>query len=149
MVTDMVVDGYPILTESLTAINRRAKAVKVLRFSTPAKLYAYDPLPERLPQDLQHVTSKLRLFIQAAHAVVRPRHVAGPGEIPAADQPYVRDGMMWGPKQARRDEHRAGTREVSDAVEARGVNGSWEGYRRQDGGAPSRQRSDEDPTLSG
>ena len=57
--------------------------------------------------------------------------------------------MMRGAEGAGRDQRRAGPREARDAVEARGVKGSWEGYRRQDGGAPPRQRSDEDPPRSG
>ncbi len=70
-VTVVVVDGYRILTEFLTAINRRANSVKVLRFSTPAKLYSCEPLLQRLAQVLQDMALELGQPIQEQHPKVR------------------------------------------------------------------------------
>jgi hypothetical protein len=66
----VVVDGYRMLTESLTAITRRANSSKVLRFSTPAKLYSYETILEWLAQDLKDMAAKLGPCIQEEHALV-------------------------------------------------------------------------------
>jgi hypothetical protein len=44
-----------------------------------------------------------------------PRHLAWPGEVPAADQPDSRDGMRRGATRAGRDQRRAGAGEAGDA----------------------------------
>jgi hypothetical protein len=46
--------------EPLRFSSRSAKAMKVLIFSTPARLSLYDTLLERLPQDLQDVAAARR-----------------------------------------------------------------------------------------
>jgi hypothetical protein len=66
----MVVGGYHALPESLMAIIRKANSANVLRSRTPAKLYVYDTLLERLAQDLQDMAAALGPFIREAHAVV-------------------------------------------------------------------------------
>jgi hypothetical protein len=58
------------------AINRRANSVKIWRVSTLEKLYLYDTLFERLPQDLEDMAAELGQFIQEAHAVVGQPHLA-------------------------------------------------------------------------
>jgi hypothetical protein len=63
-------------------MSRAADATKELRFRTPAKLYIYETLLERLAQDLEHMTAKLGPFIQEEDAVVGQRHVARPGTCP-------------------------------------------------------------------
>jgi hypothetical protein len=60
----------------------------------------------------------LRPGIQEEPAVVRPRPLARPREVPAADQADIRDGMMRGAKGAGRDQHRARTGEASGVVDA-------------------------------
>jgi hypothetical protein len=40
------------------------------------RLYGSDIILERLPQDLEDRAAELRPYIQAAHAVARPRHLA-------------------------------------------------------------------------
>jgi hypothetical protein len=70
------VGRYRGLPECLEIIARADKITKVLRSMTRERLYACDPLLERLAQHFKHVPSELRPFIQAAHAVVRPRHLA-------------------------------------------------------------------------
>jgi hypothetical protein len=59
----MVVGGYHALPESLMAIIRKANSANVLRSRTPAKLYVYDTLLERLAQDLQDMAPELGQFI--------------------------------------------------------------------------------------
>jgi hypothetical protein len=81
----VVMDGYRILTESLTAINRRANSVNVLRFITSAKLYSYETLLEWLAQDLKDMAAELGELIQEEHAVVGQRHLAGHRDVAAAD----------------------------------------------------------------
>jgi hypothetical protein len=55
---------------------------------------------KRLAQDLEDMPPELRQFIQAAHAVVRQRHLARRGDVPAADQSDIRNRMMWGTTRA-------------------------------------------------
>ena len=47
-----VVGGYRTLPKCLTAIIRMANSAKVLRSSTPAKLYVDETILEWLPQNL-------------------------------------------------------------------------------------------------
>ena len=74
-------------------MSRRAKSAKVLRSRTPAKLYSYETLLERLPQDLQDMAAELGQFIQEEHAVVRQRDLARHRHVAATDQPHIRDGV--------------------------------------------------------
>jgi hypothetical protein len=117
------VGGYRPLRVSLTAIIRKANSVKVLTSRTPAKLYSYDTLLKGLAQDLQDMAAALRPCIQAEDAVVRPRHLARPGEVPTADQPHTRDRLRRRATRAGRDQRRAGAGAAGDAVEARGLEG--------------------------
>jgi hypothetical protein len=126
-----VVDGYRILPESLMAINRRANSVKILRFSTPEKLYLYDTLFERLPQDLEDMAAELGPFIQAAHAVVRPRHLARHRHVAPADQPHIGDGVMGGTKRPGRDHGRTVAGEAGNAANAGDLNGFGQGLSRR------------------
>jgi hypothetical protein len=71
---------------------------------------------------------ELRPFIQEAHAVVRQRHLARHGQVPAADQPHIRDGMMWGAKRAGRDQCRAGAGAAGDEMKPRGADGFGHRY---------------------
>ena len=40
------------------------------------RLYVYDTLLQRLPQDLQDMAAELGVFIQKEHTIVGQRHVA-------------------------------------------------------------------------
>jgi hypothetical protein len=93
--------GYRALVESLTVITRRANSAKELRSRTPAKLYSCKTILERLPQDLQDMAAELRQLIQEEHPVVGQGDVAGRGDVSAADQPHVRDGVMRGAQHGR------------------------------------------------
>jgi len=90
----MVVGGYHALPESFTAIIRKANSAKELRSRTSAKLYVYETLLERLPQDLQDMAAELGPCIQEQHAIVGQRHVARHWHVAPADLPRLRDGMM-------------------------------------------------------
>jgi hypothetical protein len=76
----------------------------------------------------------LRPCIQDEHAVVGPRHLAGQRHVAATDQPHSRDGLRRGATRAGRDQRRAGAREASDAVEARGLEGFNQDHGRQNRG---------------
>jgi hypothetical protein len=51
-------------------INFAAKNMKVFTFNTPARLYAYETLLERWPQDLHDMAAEFGEFIQKEHAIV-------------------------------------------------------------------------------
>jgi hypothetical protein len=61
---------------------------------TPARLYVYDTLLERLTQDFYAMAAALGPCIQEAHAVVGQRHPARHRDVAAADQSGIRDGLM-------------------------------------------------------
>jgi hypothetical protein len=119
-VTATLVGGYRALPESLTAITLLANSMNVLRSRTPARLYVYDTVLERLAQDLEHMTATLGPFIQEEDAVVGQRHVAGHRHGAPADQPDIRDGVMGGATQAGGDPRHTGAGEPRDAVNAGG-----------------------------
>ena len=75
----------------------------------PARLYVDDTLLKGLAQDLEDVAAELRPFTQAAHAVVRPRHLARRRHRTAADQPHAGDGVRRGAARAPGDEGGART----------------------------------------
>jgi hypothetical protein len=54
-----VLGGYGPLLEPPEVVSCAAKVAKRLKSRTPAKLYVYETLLERLPQDLQDMASKL------------------------------------------------------------------------------------------
>jgi hypothetical protein len=80
----VVMGGYRALPECLTTITRRANSAKVLRSRTPAKLYVYDTLLQRLARDLQHMTPELGKLIQTEYAVMCQRYV--PRHLAPCDQ---------------------------------------------------------------
>jgi hypothetical protein len=96
-------------------------------------------LQVRLPQDLQDMPPALQPCIQEEPAVMRQRHLARHGNMPATDQPHIRDGVMRGTTRAGRDQRRAGTGAAGDAVDAGGLDGFGQARRRQDSGQPARQ----------
>jgi hypothetical protein len=67
--------------------------------------------------------------------MVRPRPLAGHRHLAAADQADSRDRVVRGATGARRDPRCAAAGAAGDAWEARGVDDSLKGHRRQDGGA--------------
>jgi hypothetical protein len=88
------------------------------------RLSVEDTRLDRLAQDLQDMAAALRPCIQAGYAVGRPRHLARHGDVPAADQPHLRDRLRRRATRAGRDHRRAGAGAAGDAVEARGRKGS-------------------------
>jgi hypothetical protein len=65
-----VLGGYCLLLEPPEVVSRAAKVAKRLKSRTPAKLYIYETLLQRLAQDLQDMAAALGPFIQEEHAVV-------------------------------------------------------------------------------
>jgi hypothetical protein len=90
----VVVGSYCPLPEHTEVLSRAAKAKKKLRFRTPAKLYVYDPILERLAQGLEDMAAELGQPIQEEDGMARPRHIARPRHVAPADQPDIRDGVM-------------------------------------------------------
>jgi hypothetical protein len=122
--------GYRALLESLTVITRRANSAKELRSRTPARLYVYETILERLPQDLQDMAAELGPCIQEEHTMVGQRHLARHGHVAPTDQSRIRDGMVGGAKWAGRDQRRAVAGAAGDAGDAGGLHGLGEGHGR-------------------
>jgi hypothetical protein len=61
----VVMGSYRPLPEPTEVMSRAAKATKELRFRTPARLYVYDTILERLAQHFQDVVPALWEFFQA------------------------------------------------------------------------------------
>jgi hypothetical protein len=69
-----------------------------------------------LAQDLEDMAAELRQFIQKEHAVVRQRHIARHGDVPAPNQSHLGDGVRRGTTRAGRDNRRAGAGQAGNAV---------------------------------
>jgi hypothetical protein len=95
-----VMGGYGPLLEPPEVVSRVANAIRTWRSKTPARLYPYDTLLERLPQDLQDMAAALGPFIHEEHAVVGQRHRARPRHAAPADPPHIGDGVMGGATRA-------------------------------------------------
>jgi hypothetical protein len=98
-----------------------AFAASAARSRTPEKLYVYNPILERLAQDLQDMAAELGPCIQEEHAMVGQRHIIRHRHVAPADQPRIRDGVVGRATRARRDPRRAVAGEAGDAREVGGV----------------------------
>jgi hypothetical protein len=78
------------------------------------RLSLCNALLERLAEPLDDLTPALRAFVQAAHAMVRPRPLTRPRELTAAPA-HSRDGVMRGAEGPRHDQRYAGAGETGDA----------------------------------
>jgi hypothetical protein len=107
---------YGVLLAFLTVVTLPRKIIKSFRFRTRGRLSLGDALHQRLAQDLEHMTAKLRQFIQEEDAVVCQRHLARHRHLAPADQPDGRDGVMRGATRAGRDQRRAVAGEPGDVV---------------------------------
>jgi hypothetical protein len=94
VVTVAVAGGYRARPESLTVITRRATSAKRLTSRTPARLYGYETLLQRLAQNLQHMAAALGQFILEEQAVVGQRHFARHRDVAAANQSRLREGLV-------------------------------------------------------
>jgi hypothetical protein len=59
MTVTVVMSSYRPLPEPPEFVSRAAKAAKTLKLRTPAKLYVYETLLERLAQDLENMAAEL------------------------------------------------------------------------------------------
>jgi hypothetical protein len=107
MTATVVMGSYRPLPEPPTFVSRAANVAKTLKLRTSAKLYIYETLLERLPQDLQDMAAALGLFIQEAHAMVGQRHLTRHRHVPPTDQSRIRDGLVGGATRAGRDQQGA------------------------------------------
>jgi hypothetical protein len=107
MTATVVMGSYRPLPEPPTFVSRAANVAKTLKLRTSAKLYIYETLLERLPQDLQDMAAALGLFIQEAHAMVGQRHLTRHRHVPPTDQSRIRDGLVGRAERARRHQQGA------------------------------------------
>jgi hypothetical protein len=138
-VTSSSVGGYRARPESLTLISRLANSAKLLRARTLWRLSVEDTLLKRLTSAFEHMTAKLRPFIQEEDAVVGQRHVARHRHVAPADQPDMRNGVMGGATRADRHPCGAVAGEASDTMDTCGLNGFGQGHPRHDGREPPGQ----------
>jgi hypothetical protein len=89
----VVVMHHRALPASFVIITRTAIPTRSSRFSTCGRLYLCDALIEGLAQDPQDMAAALRPCIQQEHPMVRQRHLARHGDLPAADQAHLREGV--------------------------------------------------------
>ena len=89
MTVTVVVGSYRPLREPPEVMSHAAKAAKTLKSRTPAKLYIYETLLERLPQHLQDMAATLGSLIEEEHAMVGQRHLARHRHVAPADQPRI------------------------------------------------------------
>jgi hypothetical protein len=73
----------------------------MLRSRTPARLYVYGTILERLAQDLKDMAAELGPFIQEEHAIVGQRHLARHRHLAATDQAHVWEGILRGVRKHR------------------------------------------------
>ena len=93
MTATVVIGSYRPLPEPPKFVSRAAKVAKTLKLRTPAKLYIYESLLERLAQDLEDMAAELGPCIQEEHAMVGQRHVTRHRHVAPADQPA--SAMVW------------------------------------------------------
>ena len=101
MAVTVLVGNYRPLPEPTEVMSRAAKVANTLKLRTPAKLYIYETLLERLPQHLQDMPAELRELIQKEHAIVGQRHLAWHRHLAATDQPHVGEGVVRGLRKPR------------------------------------------------
>src|SRR5712692_1679710 len=94
--------------------------------------YRHGTILQRPAHYLQYIALKLRQFIQKEHAVVAERHLAGPRYGAAADEPSIADGVMRGAEGPRAHQAASIFQDSGDAVDARGLDGFFQGHGRQD-----------------
>ena len=70
-------------------MTRPARMANAARSTTCVRSYLYDPICERLAQDLQDVVAGLGPFIQEEHAVMGQGHLAGHPDMAPADEPIT------------------------------------------------------------
>jgi hypothetical protein len=87
---------YRVLSNPVRVATRAAIAASAAKSTTRGRLYVYAAVLEGLAEHLKDMAAALRQFIQEGHPVVRQRHFARRQHLAAADQPHIRDGMMWG-----------------------------------------------------
>jgi hypothetical protein len=80
---------YDTRPELLAVSSRLAKPIISLKFRMLWRLYLYDPLLQRLAQDLEAMSFELGEFIGEEDAMVGQRHLARHGHLAAADQPHI------------------------------------------------------------
>jgi len=71
-----------------------ARVTSEARSTTPAKLYIYETLLGRLPQDLQAMAAALGPFIQEERTIVGQRYLARHRHVTPTDQSRIREGLV-------------------------------------------------------
>jgi hypothetical protein len=136
----MVVMGcYETRPERLAVSSLRAKPARSLELRTLWRLYSYETLLERLPQDLEPMACERRELIEEEDAMRRQRHLPRHGDLAPTDHADVRDGVVRGATRLGGDNGGAGAGEAGDAVDAGGFEGFGQAHVRQRRRQPARQ----------
>lgn len=94
---------------------------------------------QRLPHHFERGAFELRQLIEKQNPVVREAHFAGRWNGGAAEQPDIRDGVMWRAKGPGGDERLFAVEHSRDAVDLRALDRLLERHRGHDRGDPFRQ----------
>jgi hypothetical protein len=132
--TVTVADGYWARPASHIAMTRRAKSATALRFRTCGRLYVENTRLERLTQHFKPMPRALGELIEEEHTVVGPRHLTRHGDLTAADQPHIGNGLVGGATGPGGDARGAPPGEAGDAMDAGSVEGLGQGQIRKHGG---------------
>ncbi len=81
-------------------IARAGSAASRATLRTLARVSAWDTRLDQLGQHLEGRASARRQFIQEEHSMVGPRHLTLCGDLTAADQPHIRNGVVGGTTRA-------------------------------------------------
>jgi hypothetical protein len=109
-----------VCSRVITSANA-ASATRAERSRTRGRLYLCDAILKRLAQDLEDMALELRQLIQEQDAMVRQRHLPRQGQVAAADQAHIGDGVVGSPERAHGDDGGAPPGEAGDAMDAGGL----------------------------
>ena len=123
----------------MAVCRRAASAARAGKSRTCGTLSPYDTLLERLAQGLEDMALELGQPIQEQDAMMRQRDLPRHGQLAAADQAHIGDGVAGSAERAGGDDSGAPDGTAGDALDAQGIEGFGRGHRRQDGGEATRQ----------
>ena len=133
-----VASGH-IAGEDMARCMRAANAASAVRSETPARWCFCNPIFERLAQDFEDLAPARGPLIPKQEIMMRQRHLSRQGQLAAADQTHLGDGVVGSQERARGDDGRAPAGEAGDARDTGGLPRCRQAHRRQEGGEAPRQ----------
>jgi hypothetical protein len=122
---------YTYVTTSANAASETRSA----RSRTPEKkVYVYDTLLERLPQDFEDMALARGQLIQPQEAMVRQGHLPRHRGLAAANHAHLGDGVVGSQERVRGDDGGAPADQAGDAMDPGGLRRLRQAHRRQEGG---------------